>query len=54
MIEIEGLEVTFGRGTALETRALRGIDLRVRKGRVRDRDRLQRGRQVDAPERADR
>ena len=29
MIEIESLEVTYGRGTALETRALQGIDLRV-------------------------
>ncbi len=54
MIEIEGLEVTFGRGTALETRALAGIDLETRRGRVRDRDRLQWRRQVDAAERADR
>ncbi len=27
MIRLEGLEVTFGRGTVLETRALAGIDL---------------------------
>ncbi len=29
MIEIEGLEVVYGRGTALETRALGGVDLAV-------------------------
>lgn len=32
MIEVRGLEVTFGVGTALETRALRGVDLEVAAG----------------------
>lgn len=32
MIELAGIEVTFGRGTALETRALRGIDLALAEG----------------------
>ncbi|MFO1036024.1 MAG: ABC transporter ATP-binding protein [Geminicoccaceae bacterium] len=32
MIEIQGLHVTFGAGTVLETKALRGIDLRLPEG----------------------
>jgi putative tryptophan/tyrosine transport system ATP-binding protein len=32
MIEIQGLQVTFGRGTVLETRALAGIDLAIPEG----------------------
>ena len=32
MIEVQGLEVTFNAGTALETRALRGVDLTVPAG----------------------
>jgi putative ABC transport system ATP-binding protein len=32
MIEIDGLHVTFGRGTVLETRALAGIDLAIPQG----------------------
>jgi putative ABC transport system ATP-binding protein len=33
MIAIEGLEVVFGRGTPLEKRALRGVDLAIPEGR---------------------
>ncbi|HEX2526981.1 MAG TPA: ABC transporter ATP-binding protein [Geminicoccus sp.] len=32
MIAMEGIEITFGRGTALETRALRGVDLAIEAG----------------------
>ena len=32
MIELQGVTVTFGRGTVLETHALRGIDLAIPKG----------------------
>jgi putative ABC transport system ATP-binding protein len=32
MIAIEDLQVTFGRGTVLETRALAGIDLAIPEG----------------------
>ena len=52
MIQVEDLEVTFGRGTSLEKRALRGVDLAIAGRPVRHRDRHQRRRQVDAPERA--
>src|SRR5688572_16844381 len=32
MIKVSGVEVTFGRGTPLEKRALRGVDLSFDKG----------------------
>jgi putative ABC transport system ATP-binding protein len=32
MITLEGIEVTFGRGTALETKALRGVSLAIEAG----------------------
>ncbi len=34
MIRLEGVHVTFGRGTPLETRALRGVDLVIQEGEL--------------------
>ena len=47
-------KITFNPGTPIENRALRGLDLDIPDGPVRHRHRLQRRRQVDLPQRAQR